>query len=82
MMDELLGQLQLVQAFVDEDTFHADAGRLVDKEEEVVREVVQGSGYWWPALPMDGGTREGEVESEEEDEEDGDADEIELYQWL
>ncbi|OAQ35729.1 hypothetical protein K457DRAFT_12951 [Linnemannia elongata AG-77] len=82
MMDALLGQLLLVQAFVDEDTFHADAGRLVDKEEEVVREVVQGSGYWWPALPMDGGTREGEVESEEEDEEDGDVDEIELYQWL
>ncbi|KAF9340529.1 hypothetical protein BGZ91_001523 [Linnemannia elongata] len=82
MMDALLGQLQLVRAFVDEDTFHADAGRLVDKKEEVVREVVQGSGYWWPALPMDGGTWEGEVESEEEDEEDGDVDEIELHQWL
>lgn len=82
MMDELLGQLQLVQAFVDEDTFHADAGRLVDKEEEVVREVIQGSGYWWPALPIDGDTREGEVESVEEGEEDGDVDEIGLYQWL
>ncbi|KAG9062404.1 hypothetical protein KI688_005319 [Linnemannia hyalina] len=46
MMDALLGQLQLVQAFVDEDAFDADAGRLVEKEEEeIVREVVQGSGY-------------------------------------
>lgn len=83
MMDALLGQLQLVQAYNDDDAFDADAGRLVEKEEdEVVREVIQGSGYWWPALPTGGGSREGEVGSEEDDEEDGEVDEIEFYRWL
>lgn len=82
MMDVLLRQLQLVQAFVGEDSFDVDADRLVEKEEEVVREVVQGSGYWWPALPTNGGSREGEVESEGKDEEDDEADEAELYRWL
>ncbi|KAF9150363.1 hypothetical protein BG015_007830 [Linnemannia schmuckeri] len=83
LMDVLMRQLQLVQALVDEDDFDADAGRLVQEEsQEVVKEVVHGSGYWWPALPNDGGSQKKEVESkEDEEEEDGD-DEAERYWWL
>ena len=83
MMGALLGQLQLFQAFVDEDVFDADAGRLVEKEEEeAVREVVQRSGYWWLRYRRVVVLGREKLSRREEEREEGEVNEVELYWWL